>query len=69
MGDYIQGLLNYMGKNDVVKNCQSNSHLQQAKALKGQPKLSLQAHLEDDLQRTEAELHLAVLTAIVPIFP
>ena len=52
-----------MGKNDVVKHYQSNSHLEQAKALKGQPNLSFQAHLEDDLQRTEAELHVAVFNA------
>lgn len=52
-----------MGKNDVVKHCQSNSHLEQAKALKDQPKLSFKAYLDDNLQRTEAELHLAVLTA------
>ena len=53
----------YMGKNDVVKHCQSNSHLEQAKALKDQPKLSFEVHSDEDLQRTEAELQLAVLTA------
>jgi len=52
-----------MGKSDVVKHCQSNSHLEQAKALKAQPKLSFKVHSDEDLQRTEAELHLAVLTA------
>ena len=51
-----------MGKN-VVKHCQLNSHLEQAKILKGQPMLSFQAQLEDYLQRTEAELDLAFLTA------
>ena len=52
-----------MGKNDVVKHCQSNSHLEQAKALKDKPKLSFEVHSDEDLQRTEAELQLAVLTA------
>ena len=33
----------HMGKNDVIMHCKSKSHLEQAKALNSQPKLSFQS--------------------------
>ena len=46
-------------------HCKSKSHLEQAKALKAQPKLPFQgAQSSEELNRTEAELQMAVLTAI-----
>ena len=54
-----------MGKIDVIMHCKSKSHLDQAKALRAQPKLSFQsAQSNEELIRTEAELKMAVLTAI-----
>lgn len=53
-----------MGKNDITMHCKSKSHLEQAKALNAQPKLSFQPQsTSEDLKRTEAELRMAVLTA------
>ena len=55
----------HMGKKDVIMHCMSKSHLDQAKALRAQPKLSFQsAQSNEELIRTEAELKMAVLTAI-----
>ncbi len=52
-----------MGKQDVIKHCKTNSHLDHAKSLKSQPKLSFTMQSSEDLRRTEAELQMAVLTA------
>jgi len=51
-----------MGKKAVTMHCNLKSHLEQA--LKAQPKLSFQAQSSDEVKRTEAELQMAVLTAI-----
>ena len=54
----------HMGKKDVIMHCKSKSHLEQAKALKAQPKLPFQgAQSSEELNRTEAELQMAVLIA------
>ena len=54
----------HMRKNDVIMHCKSKSHLEQAKALKAQPKLPFQgAQSSEELNRTEAELQMAVLIA------
>jgi len=54
----------HMGKKDVIMHCKSKSHLDQAKALKAKPKLPFQgAQSNEELNRTEAELKMAVLTA------
>jgi len=51
-----------MEKKDVITHCKSKSHLDQAKALKAQPKLPFQgAQPNEELNR--AELKMAVLTA------
>ena len=52
-----------MGEKDVTMHCNSKSHLDQAKSLKSQPKLTFNTHSSKDLKRTEAELQMAVLTA------
>ena len=55
----------HIGNKDVIMHCKSKSHLEQAKALKAQPKLPFQgAQSSEELNRTEAELQMAILTAI-----
>ena len=44
-------------------HCKSKSHLEQAKSLKSQSRLSFSSQAQDDMKRTEAELQMAVLTA------
>ena len=54
----------HMGKRDVFMHCESKSHLEQAKLLKSQTRLSFHCiGSEEDVKRTTAELQMAVLTA------
>ena len=52
-------------KRDVLAHCESKSHLDQAKLMKSQTRLSFQKppNPTETLKRTEAELQMAVLTA------
>ena len=55
-----------MGKQDIVHvhHCKSQSHLDQARAQKSQPRLSFSAPYSSEIEKkTEAELKMAVLTA------
>lgn len=52
----------HMGKHDVIKHCQSQSHKDQAKSFHSQSRLQLSAS-EPALKRIAAELKMAVLTA------
>jgi len=62
---YIKIKYDQMGKKDVIMHCKSKCHLEQAKALKAQPKLPFQGvQSSEELNRTEAELQIAVLPAI-----
>ena len=53
----------HMGKRDVTMHGESKSHLNQAKSLKSQTRLSFSSQAQGDMQRMEAELRMAVLTA------
>ena len=51
-----------MGKQDVVKHCRTQSHLDQARAMNSQPKLTFAGQSSDEvLWRTAAELKMAVV--------
>ena len=53
-----------MGKQDIIKHCNTKNHLDLAKAQKNQQKLTFNTSLtSEDQKRTEAELQIAVLTA------
>ena len=54
-----------MGKQDVIKHCKTQGHLDKAKSLKSQATLTFSnaATSSDVLRRTEAEVRMAVLAA------
>ena len=52
-----------MGKQDIIKHCNTKSYLDLAKALDNQPKLTFNTpQTSEDQKKTEAELQIAVLT-------
>lgn len=54
----------HSGRGDVIKHCSTQCHLDQAKAIKSQSKLSFSSpSSNENLKRTEAEVRMAVLTA------
>ena len=53
-----------MRKQDIIKQCNTKSHLDLAKALNNQPKLMFNTpQTSEDQKSTETELQIAVLTA------
>ena len=53
-----------MGKQDIIKHCNTKNHLTLAKALNNQSRLTFNTpERSKDLKRTEAEVQMAVLTA------
>ena len=53
-----------MGRQDIIKHCNTKSHLAMSKALSNQQKLLFHSqNVSEDLKRTEAELQMGVLTA------
>ena len=54
-----------MGKQDVIKQCKTQGHLDKAKSLKSQARLTFSnaATSSDVLRRTEVEVKMAVMAA------
>ena len=49
-------------------HCESKSHLDQAKSLKSQSRLSFSTQSREDIKRMKAELQMAVLTTIPQMY-